>query len=168
MSSPFRTRLWLDEIESRLVPSATVEPTPSEDVSASVEAEARPYVFVDFAGMDNAPRDGRNDFATQLTISVTNNDGSTAMITVSIQPGQTNESVALAVASALRAEGYDVDVNGSAITIWGRGDAEVENVAVGVTGATVGKDHHDLKPPRVQGHNGATGYGYVALATTVE
>jgi hypothetical protein len=164
MSSPFRTRLFLDEIESRLVPSAPlVGPAHFSAAQSAEEMDSLPYVFVDFAGMDNAPQDGQNDFATQLTISVTNDDGTSTMINVAIQPGQTNASVALAVASALRAEGYTIDVNGSAITIWGRGDSSVDSVSVGVTGATVGPDNPNLKPPTINGYNGATGYGYVAL-----
>ncbi len=165
MPSPFRTHLRLDEVESRLTPSAPpLGPAHYSSAQSAQEAAARPYVFVDFAGMDTAPRDGRNDFATQLTVTVTTDDGTTTTLNVAIQPGQTNESVALAVASALRAEGYNVDVNGSAITIWGRGDSSVENVQVGITNATpVGKDNPNLKPPIVSGQNGATGSGYVSL-----
>lgn len=164
MSSPFRTFLGLDAFEDRFTPSAApITPDPAyADAATPAAAAPAPYVFIDFDGCDNN-KDGRTDNITQFLVTVTFEDGSTMSVRVNVRAGQRSDSVALAVAAALRAEGVDCTANGSALEIRGRNGAAVEHVDIAVSGATLPQGSPYVNPPYISGENGATGRSFVNL-----
>lgn len=167
ISHPFRTRLVLEEVESRLTLSgAPTDPSPSFGpalTSTSNEMLALPYVSVDFAAMgDNT---GMVNQVNQIAITIWLDNGTVTTTFVNFTQGTTTPAgLATLAGAALEAQGFTVNYNGSVLIIWGQGDSQVENVRVTLTHSnTLGSDAR-FNLPIVSGQNGATGSAGVSLS----
>jgi hypothetical protein len=167
MSHPFRTRLVLEQVESRIALSQTpIDPTSSSDPAlTSTETEAAPYVSIDFAHM------GTNGVVTecdQIAITIYLDNGTVATTFVNFTQGITTPAgLATLAGAALQAQGYTVNYNGSVLVIWGQGDAaRVENVRVTITHSPNHGADYNFRLPRVVGENGATGSAGVNLQSS--
>lgn len=154
MPSLFRTRLRLEEVECREVPSAP-DPTGSSALLAddpSQMAASAQYVTIDFARAVR-PASGWIDI-TKAQITVHLQDGTSDQVTVTYASGTTGTAAATITANALIADGYNATANGMIVTIWGRNGVEVEAVYYTVTEWRV---FTTPQLPVTTGYNGATG-----------
>lgn len=151
----FRSRLRVEEIEGRLVPSTVApDPLPAESVSSSTLAS--PTAYFDTSRMDHT-NDGVVDAITQLTMRIELDDGRVVEVVINIPPGTTLAALANMIADQVNRElgQYGIKAtpsNGTLVTVQG----PIYSFQLNTTGAQelYGQDHPYLQPPAVGQENG--------------
>ena len=154
--SKFRTRLSLNPLDDRLVPSTVPLAGPPEP-PAQEAATAAPYVTINTGSMANL---------TQIQVCVETADGRVTTVNVNIPDGTSQAAAAALIAAALNAEGIAATSNGTLVTVTG-GTGDNELVGINVYGTQqappLGPDNPAITPPDATGHNGAYGNEYLNL-----